>query len=377
MVAIDHGIYLAVISSLATAFWDLHTKSSCDKFKSSIMVNLARGLFLFPSFLALVWLTKEEITLDILIKALQPAIISAGLAVCSMSMQIRAYQISPISATVPFMSFQSVFAMFVSWVAMKEIPSQMGVLGVMIVTVGAFWLNAMATDSKTVPTLADRDDGKHEKLMDAPRFTVLPWWLGKRKVERGTLLILGTAFIFSFQSALDKYGTVQTGAFVYGAVYSGLLVYFNLSALIVVEKGNLFKPTGLIPTSSSAGQTSERTWFQVAIILRNHFTAIDWLTLWINSILWFVSYSTFLLAMDLSLVAYCVAIKRAGCLVTVVIGWLAFQERGFLRKFPAIVLMVVGVLVIVVGREMDTFSLSGIAPIALFTDSAGIIPDSA
>jgi len=343
------------------------------------MINLARGIFLFPSFVALVWVSGEQITRDHLIQASQPAIISSALAVCSLSLQIRGYQISPISATVPFMSFQSVFAMFVSWIAMNEIPSQIGVIGVTIVTLGAFWLNSLASDSRNAPSRLESasDDAKSrdEKLSEGPRFTTLPWWLGKAQVERGTLYILGTAFMFSFQSALDKAGSLRTGTFVYGAVYSGFLVYFNFAALIVVEKGNLLKPNAVIPSHTSGDHSTERTWQQLAIVLRNHFVSTDWMMIWVNTMLWFVSYSTFLLAMEVTLVAYCVAIKRAGCLVTVIIGWLLFHERGFWRKLPAIVLMVFGVMVIVASRDLDDLSVAGLSPIALVAESTGRLAD--
>lgn len=200
--------------------------------------------------------------------------------------------ISPLSLTVPYMAFTPVFMLGLALVFLREAPTLMGCIGVFLVTAGAFWLQRVARTRST----------------DNPQ---RPWY----HLEKGSLLVLGAAFVYALTSILAKRALIASSPLFfcpiyYLAVVVGLFPFFWRSAAPkkdVISRPGLFSSIGIL----EAG----------IFILQFH-------------------------AFQQAQVAYVIAIKRLGLLLAVFYGRIFFNERGFKARLVGAFLMVTGAILI-------------------------------
>ncbi|MDY7227279.1 EamA family transporter [Hyalangium rubrum] len=208
---------------------------------------------------------------------------------------MRALQVSPLSLTIPFLSFSPVFTALFSGALLGEFPRSIQALGIAWVVLGAFLLN-LAKEDLASPT---------HFLRGVTR-------------ERGCLLMLGAALVWALGSIFDKralvYASVPLHALVQSLGIALAILFLLLLRRDVGSLGNVRHCRGL---------------YAVAIVVASLAQGLQ------------------LLALPLVVVSLYEAIKRCiGMTLAVINGALFFGEPVTPRKLLSIALMGTGVVFI-------------------------------
>jgi drug/metabolite transporter (DMT)-like permease len=217
----------------------------------------------------------------------------AGVNIFANVLYLRAVKLSPLSLTIPYLSFTPVILLFTAWIILGEVPSLRGAIGVLAVTGGAYLLNK-GTSRGFEPFRA----------------------LAR---EPGSRLMLIVAFVWGITSSLDKLALRYAPPTYYGAI---VLAAIGLP---------------LLAWCASRGRLKlENPRRSVPLLLIGALVAS--LSLW-------AQYSS----LAYLFVSYTIAIKRAGMILSVIIGHLFFHEPNARQRIPGAVVMVAGVLLITFG----------------------------
>ena len=214
------------------------------------------------------------------------------LVACSTLLFFRAIQVSPISLCMPYISFTPVFLIVTGYVMLGELPARVKLIGVLLIFVGSIVM--------------------HRQLFAAG-------WLEPIKAiwrERGCFYMLLVGFINAITNPIDKKLVGMTDAFTQGCSFGiGMVVFFTLLAL--ARRADTLKVIRAAPGWAILAGALEA----VALLfqLSSHYY-ID--------------------------VVITISIKRAGIILTVLLGWLVFKERDIGDKLIAASIMLVGVLII-------------------------------
>jgi len=209
-----------------------------------------------------------------------------------MWLYFRALQISPLSMSVPFLSFTPVFLIPTGFLVLGELPLPSKAFGVALIVAGSLAM--------------------HRRLF------AKGWLAPARAVlrEKGSRYMLLVSLIFSITNTLDKklvtMSDIFTEAFAYGA---GLCISFWIMGR--VQRSDF-----------AAAARGNWTWISLAA------------TLDAVSLLFQLASYTYIA------VVITVSIKRAGIVLSVLAGWLFFHERNITDKVIAASVMFCGVLIL-------------------------------
>lgn len=212
------------------------------------------------------------------------------LDVTAIILYIKAISISPLSLTIPFIALSPVFVIITAFVILGERPDISGLIGILLIVTGAYLLNVRAT-----------------------RHGVLGPIKAIRR-EKGSVLMIIVAIIFSFTSTLGKVAVMHSSPLFFGAFYP-----FILTIVFTVIAGFKGQLSGII----------SRPWiflgigFCMAVMMLTHYVAIS-----------------------LTDVAYMISVKRSSLLFSVIYGWLLFREISISERLIGSVLMIAGVVAI-------------------------------
>lgn len=148
-----------------------------------------------------------------------------------------------------------------------------------------------------------------------------------------TIAVLGgfwmicVAFLWSISNAFDKIGVQNSTPLVYGATIQ-----------VIVACGSY-----ILQKMRIGGE-------KVPVII-GHETKTPWKFVVLAGLTSVVSYYINLTAMQHLEVSYVIAIKRSGCIWSVLMGRFLFREQNLRKKIPSILLMVLGVTCIVMGKK--------------------------
>ncbi|MCP3686699.1 MAG: EamA family transporter [bacterium] len=212
------------------------------------------------------------------------------LAVLANIFYMRAIKISPLSLTIPFLSFTPVFLLFTSPIMLGEMPSALGIIGVLFVVAGSYVINI-----------------KKGSLLGP----IKSIW-----IERGSMLILGVAFIYSITSNIDKIGVLKSSPFFWAFVFN-LFLAFAFLPLMLKKSKKAFKEI----------KKNYKSLFGIGF-----FNALTTLFM--------------LLAFKLTFVSYVVSVKRLSSLFGIIYGFWLFKEKDIKKRLAGAALMLVGVIVI-------------------------------
>ena len=134
------------------------------------------------------------------------------------------------------------------------------------------------------------------------------------------------AFLWSISNAFDKIGVQNATPLVYGAAIQ----------VIVAGGSCILQKMGV----------GERD-----VLPIGQERKIPWKVVILTGVMSVVAYYINLVATQLLEVSYVIAIKRSGCIWSVLMGRVLFRERNLRKKIPSILLMVLGVVCIVVGKS--------------------------
>lgn len=222
---------------------------------------------------------------------LRAAMISVVVNMIAVTLQVKALSISPLSLTMPFLAFTPLFMLVPSWIVLKEAPSALGLVGIFLIVVGGYAIHI------------DKIRGGFL----APLRAIVS--------ERGSLLMLVVAALWSISAVHDKVATVASSPSYYTTFFS--LTFGVLYAPLLIF-GLRRQPLGraMVPRLFLLGLFA-------AVMILSQFTAIE-----------------------LTIASYVIAIKRAGMVLSVVFGYFFFKEKHLRARLTGAMLMMTGVVVL-------------------------------
>jgi drug/metabolite transporter (DMT)-like permease len=217
------------------------------------------------------------------------------LEIAAILLYYRALRVSPLSLSLPFLSFTPLFLLLFSRIVLHERVSPAGTAGIALIVLGGYALN-----------LSSLRTGVLEPFRAIVR-------------ERGSRYMVIIALIYSATSALGKLAIAHSSAAFFGATYYCALA-FCLLPVIILRQG--------WPSFRTALRNSAR-----AAVLPGVFDAL-------------AAVSHFY-AMSMANVAFMVAVKRSSLLIGSLYGFLFFGERNIRERAAGAVLMFSGFLLVV------------------------------
>lgn len=222
-------------------------------------------------------------------------LVSGGLNVVTSVLYLRALRLSDLSVTVPMVTFTPLFLLLTSPLLLGESPSPLGMAGVLLIVLGSYLLN-----------LRQRSLGYL-----APFKALLS--------EPGPRLMLLVALIWSITANVDKIGLQHSSPMFYGFAINLFLALALLPLALRRLRGNggeLRANFGNLLAIGGAGG--------LTIVCQ-------------------------MLALNLAIVPYVIAIKRTSTVMSVLWGTLILREPGLQERLLGTLVMMLGVVLIVLG----------------------------
>ncbi len=201
----------------------------------------------------------------------------------------RSLECSTLAQTMPYTALTPLFIIPVSYVLLGEWPSSLGFGGIVLIIIGAFGLQ--------IPPGQWRLSRTH-------LFT-----------DPGTRLMILVAFLWSISATVEKIAVVNSSPLFYAVVINGLLG-LAFSGLIALNQKHQFASSLQWKGFTLLGLVS-------AAMVVVQFYALKYLY-----------------------VSYVIAFKRAGVLVSVLLGHFLFHEKGIVRHLLFTALMLLGAFLI-------------------------------
>jgi drug/metabolite transporter (DMT)-like permease len=284
-------VLLSLVSAFTLATSDALTKKALTR-QNEYLVAWCRLLFSLP-LLLLLWTSVPRPKLDPYFWG--AFVLALPLEIMALILYIKALRISPLSLTLPFLSLTPVFLILVSYLIMGEKVSLKGGIGILFLAAGSYTLN-----------LREMRKGIIEPLRAVVK-------------EKGSVLMIGVALIYSLTSTLGKVAIVHSSPLFFGTTYFIILTI-------------IFAPVAL--------------WMDRREMKR--FVAEkQYKRLFVPGLLYSVMVVCHMIAISLTKVAYMISLKRASLLFGVIYGYLFFREKNIQERFAGAFLMFIGFVMIV------------------------------
>lgn len=218
--------------------------------------------------------------------------LDTGLVGIATILYFRALQISPISLSIPFLAFTPVFLLFTGRLFLGERVSRKDMAGVGFVVLGSLLMNR----------------GLFQRGWMEPIMALLR--------EKGSRYMLMVGFIFSITNPIDKRLVEMSDPFFHAWTYAVMLA-------LLIGLALLFKRGPRRPVTTSS-------WGWIALAALVEAAAL---------LLQFVSHKYIQVVITISL-------KRAGVILTVVLGGLLFREHHIVDRLIAASVMTAGALML-------------------------------
>jgi drug/metabolite transporter (DMT)-like permease len=284
-------LVFALLSAVVEATRDFVSKRAMKKVDPLVAAWALLG-FTFPFLAAMLALTG--------VPTLGPLFWGAMLGnavfyVLAISLYMKALEASDLSLTLPMLAFTPVFMLLTGPIILGELPSALGIVGVVTVVAGAYLL----------------------KLKDAKKGLLRPFVSLVR--DKGARFMLGTALIYSFTAVLLKLAVEQSSRTF--ALSSGYLVSFALlTAYLALSRKLVFREV-----------------------------LVNWKILLGVGVLTAISEIALTTAYAFTLAVYAIAVKRLSILIGSVYGFELLHEKDMLHRLVGAAVMVVGVALISLG----------------------------
>ncbi|TVQ07978.1 MAG: EamA family transporter [Bacteroidetes bacterium] len=281
-------LLLAFLTALSESFKDVFSKFSL-KNTHPVMVAFAMRMFALPFLIPLLWFIEIPETGDYFWIAL----FTGGLLnILITILYLNAIQHSDLSLTVPMVTFTPLFLLITSPLILGEIPDAKGIAGVLCIVAGSYFLQFSS----------------RKKGFLAPFATLFS--------EKGPRLMLLVAFLWSITANIDKVGVQNSSPF-FWVISVSVFLFIGMIPLV------FWKARGQVPH------------------LKNNFAVIFPVGLFTALTLIFQMH-----AIELTHVAYVIAVKRTSALFVVFFGVIFFKEKGFGNRVFAVLIMLLGVALI-------------------------------
>jgi len=292
---------LWAILSISAGFFVALSDALNKKFlasQGSYVMLLARTLgsfpFLFPIFLYLL-LSKDAISFFTPSFLLVVSVL-LFLEMIATIFYMKGIKASPLSASLPFLSFTPVFVVLTGYLLLGERVSYTGFVGILLIVLGSYFIHLPEKKSFFDPFI-------------------------KIYKEKGSRYLLITAFIYGITSVLGKKALLLSEPVFFASFYFSALGFMGLifgKALGKIRVVETFRRDlhGVLLVGGTQ-----------ALMCICH-----------------------MLALCLVETAYMIALKRTSILFAVLLGFLFFQERHVGIRLIGALLMLFGVVVITFGK---------------------------
>lgn len=254
---------------------------------------LGAGVFL-SSFIILFIISLVRGIPDLNIKFLYAVIATGILNVIATVLYLKSLKTTDVSLVAPMLSFTPVFMILTSFLILGEMPSQHGILGIVLIVIGSYILNFKSLKLKWI---------------------LVPF--KKLFTDKGVFYMLIVALLFSVSLNYDKMAVVNSDP-IFGSAIICLFVAILLIIIIFLRKVNFF-------------QEYKKNFFGFGLIA-------------VASALSAIAVNT---ALTLQIAPYVSSVKRISILFGVIYGFLLFREKNILKRFLGSLIMVAGVILIV------------------------------
>jgi drug/metabolite transporter (DMT)-like permease len=285
-------IIYSLLTALSLATSDALTKKALAS-RDEYFVAWTRLIFALPLLL----ISLLFIDIPALNRTFWIATVCAlPLEIAAIILYTKALKVSPISLTMPFLALTPLFLIVMSYIILGERVSVQGALGILLMATGSYTLNIH----------------KVRHALIEPLKAIVK--------EKGVVMIIIVAFIFSMTSSLGKLAIENSSPIFFGSFYFILVtLLFTPIALVKNRKGLVISKDDIIPLSS-IGVT-----YAMMIIFH-------------------------MIAMSMTNVAYMISVKRTSLLFSIFYGYFLFKEEKITEKTIGSMIMLAGFVLIVLDR---------------------------
>lgn len=282
------GIAFAAIVALIKGFQSIYQRKNAldtDEFVTAWSSRVF-GIPVLATVIA--YRGLPELSADFFLLAIPQGIVIAGTSI----LIAKAYKESDASIVTPMFAISPILVLFTSFFMLGELPSILGVIGIILTALGAYILKAKES----------------ENILDPFR---------KLWEERGVQLILVVIVIYSITANTDKIGVGMSSPVMWP------LIIYTISGIFL---------TPVMMKKSPEWKSKIKT---------------EWKPLSFLGLMGGISIIFQMTAVDLTLVSYVVSIKRLSIPITVILSYIMLNEKeSFAWRVAGSAIMAVGALLI-------------------------------
>lgn len=280
---------LSILAALLYGGQSVYLKALADDL-DQLLVTWSVFAFALPLYAAMLFATGlPAVSSDFWL----PLAVSLAVNLIAWPLFVRSVQLSDISLVMPLLAFTPVFILGVEYLLLGDTPGLWGLAGIGLIVLGAYILNIRRGLSSLLEPL--------RALLD----------------DRGAVLMLTVSLLWSLSATVEKLTVTASSPSFYMTTFGAL---FTL----------LFAPVVALKTDDALGN------------LRAHLPILAGA----GGLTGLMALAQMNALQSTPLVNYVIAIKRAGMLVSVLLGWLLFAEENILFRAIGALLMVAGVALI-------------------------------
>jgi uncharacterized membrane protein len=281
-------VILSLLTALCESLKDVFSKKGLADIDEYVIAWSLR-FFALPFLLPILFFVKTPTITKGFWLAL---LLGGGLnAICTI-FYMKAIKQTALSLTVPLVAFTPLFLLLTSPFMVGELPDLSGIGGIFLIVIGSYVLNISAT----------------------PRGYLAPFRALFK--ESGPRLMLLAAFLWSITANCDKIG-IRNSSPLFWSIATTAFMSLVLAPIMLYKSPRAIKQLPIV--------------FKKLVPI-GFFCALT------------VIFQ--MLAVNLTLVAHVIAIKRTSTVISVLWGFLVFKEAGFKERLLGAGIMVAGVLLI-------------------------------
>jgi len=361
------GVAISIASSLLNSIRPPLQKHLGQKIRHPLLQQTLKGLVQVPIHVLIVILAENVFFPKSLV--FYAAVIgNAFLNFAAESLMAYAYRMAPLSHTVPFTTLSLPFLVVTSSLILGEHPSMQGVIGVLTMCGGAFYLNSISAQKKSTSkkdnsSASERpnDDTNDVDLLDddASKAQLEVTSLRRRKkpdsgndnaeakqaqnsaqsskikiqyekqtatsVRKGSLLALCVAGLWSIASPIDKVA-MRHGSPMHFTLYNTAAKNVINIVLLQVYRASASKEDKAVQMQILPGA---------------------WIFVVLSAVVGSMGYCMHALGSNSIPVVYNSALRRCSMIVSILYGAVVFKEHNLTKTLLASVIMISGVMLII------------------------------
>lgn len=286
-------LIFALLAALFFALADAFAKRSLRK-TDEYVTAWSKWLFALPIIFVFLIFTGSSLAIEGSMTTYVALILLFCFEIIGIIFYMKALKAGNLVSTIPFLSFTPAFLLITSFIFIGEVPSLFGIIGVLMIVVGAYVLN-----------IRELRKGLLEPFRAITK-------------EKAALFMLATAFLYALTNTTNK--------FILGSISPIFLAFVDVFFIVV-----LLVPILLVKTKGIVKQ------------LKNNWKSL----IPIGICTGLMSVFGFM-ALNMTASSYFLGVKRMSILFAMMFGVLFFKERKNLtQSFIGAAIMILGVLAIV------------------------------